>query len=296
MHLIRGSLASAKSPLKNAASPSSYAKPNATAPHSFRVTGTSIRTLIADPEPAAQEILRGLLKEQPGIEVVAVAGNGREAAEAINQFHPDLVFLDVHMPDGGGFEVLNEVRCAQMPAIVFMSGNEHFAARAFDVQAIDYLVKPCGRDRLQLSLDRVRAQLNQYQTNHIHDKIEALLTDLRREPRNNERIAIKSGGRILFLKLGEVDWIEAADNYVNLHSGQEAHLLRETMNRLEARLSSKRFVRISRSAMVNIERIKELQPVLHGEYAVVLGNGTKLTLTRAYREKLREVCLAEGGS
>src|SRR6266581_1083394 len=290
MHLIRGSLASAKSPLKSTGSPQPNGKPDAKVTQADLRDGTKIRTLIVDPEPAAREVLRALLKEETDIEVVAIAGSGREAAEAINQNHPDLVFLDLHMPDLGGFEVLKEIRCARMPAIVFMSGNEHFAAKAFEVQATDYLVKPCGRDRLQTCLQRVRSQLSQFQTDHFHKRLEALLTDLRREPRSNERIAIKSGGRIVFLRLGEVDWIEAADNYVNLHAGAEAHSLRETMNGLEGRLSPKQFVRISRSAMVNIERIKELQPVLHGEYVVVLGNGTKLTLTRAYREKLRQVC------
>ena len=292
MHLIRGSFASTESPLKNTGSPQHNGKPEKNVAHADARDETKIRTLVADPESTAREVLRALLQEEADIEVVASAGSGREAAEAINRFRPDLVFLDVHMPDVGGFEVLNEVRCARMPAIVFMSGNEHLAARAFDVQATDYLVKPCGRDRLKACLQRVRGQLSQFQTDHFHKKLEALLTDLRREPRSNERIAIKSGGRIVFLRLGEVDWIEAADNYVNLHSGPEAHSLRETMNRLEARLSPKQFVRISRSAMVNIERIKELQPVLHGEYVVVLGNGTKLTLTRAYREKLRQVCFA----
>jgi two-component system LytT family response regulator len=291
MHLVHGSLASAKSPLKTTASPSKLAQPETNGASGNGSNGRKIRTLVADPETAGRELLRGLLQDEKDIEILGVFGTGQETAAAINQCRPELVFLDVNMPGLTGFEVLKEVRCVEMPAIIFLSGTEEFAAKAFDVQAMDYLVKPCSRERLQSSLQRVRAQLDQFQTNHIHDKLDALLADLRREPRSTERIAIKSGGRILFVRLGEVDWIEAADNYVNLHTGQVSHLLRETMNGLEARLSPRRFVRISRSAMVNIEHIKELQPAMHGDYVVVLANGTKLTVTRAYREKLRELSM-----
>ena len=247
--------------------------------------------MIADDEPIAREALRSLLKQEQDVEIVGLSGSGREAADAINELAPDLVFLDIHMPELNGFEVLKEIRGPTMPAVIFVTANEEFAAQAFDVHAMDYLVKPCRRERLQQALQRVRERISRDQNAQLHEKIEALMASLRPEPKSAERIAIKSGGRIVFLRLADIDWIEAADNYVNLHVGQESHLFRETMNGLEARLSSKRFVRISRSAMVNIEQIKELQPMFHGEYGVVLRNGMRLTLTRGYREKMRELSL-----
>ena len=232
-----------------------------------------------------------MLKQEDDVEIVGLSGSGREAADAINELGPHLVFLDIHMPELNGFDVIKEIRGPKMPAIVFVTANEEFAAKAFDVHAMDYLVKPCRRDRVQRAVQRVRERIIHDQNAQLHEKIEALIASLRQEPKGAERIAIKSGGRIVFLRLADIDWIEAADNYVNLHVGQESHLFRETMNALEARLSSKRFVRISRSAMVNIENIKELQPMFHGEYVVVLRNGMRLTLTRGYREKMRELSL-----
>jgi two-component system LytT family response regulator len=250
-----------------------------------------MRTLIAEDESAAREGLWELLKKENDIEIVGVSGSGQEALEAINQLQPDLIFLDAHIAESGGIELLKQVPCGSAPVIVFVATNEALAARAFDFQAADYLVKPYRQDRLHHALRRVREQFNQSHTNQLHTRIEALLADLREESRSAERIAVKSGRRILFLRPEEIVWIEAADNYVNVHAAQESHLLRVTMNSFEGRLSCRRFVRISRSAMVNIEHIKQLQPVLHGEYEVVLGNGTKLTLSRGYRDKLRQVCL-----
>jgi two-component system LytT family response regulator len=292
MPLISKSVAlSDKSPQKKSSSPQSKGElENLKAGETGR-KNPKIRTLIADDEPVAREALRLLLNREQDVEIIGISGTGREAADAINKLAPDLVFLDVEMPELNGFDVLKEIRRPKMPAVIFVTANEEFAARAFDVHAMDYLVKPCRRDRLQIALQRVRERMNQCQASQLHEKVEALITNLRQEPRAAERIAIKSGGRILFLRLADIDWIEAADNYVNLHVGQESHLLRETMNALEARLSSKRFVRVSRSATVNIEHIKELQPLFHGEYLVLLRDGTRLTLTRGYREKVRELSL-----
>jgi two-component system LytT family response regulator len=288
MRLISESLAlPEKSPLKKTGSPQAKGESQ----NYGTRRDAKISTLIAEDEPVAREVLRSLLKQEHDVEIVRLSGTGREAADAINELRPDLVFLDIHMPELNGFDVLKEIRGPRMPAVIFVTGNEEFAAKAFDVHAMDYLVKPCRRDRLQQSLHRVRQRINHDRNAQLHEKIDALTASLQQAPKSAERIAIKSGGRIVFLRLADIDWIEAADNYVKLHVGQESHLFRETMNALEARFSSKRFVRISRSAMVNIEHIKELQPMLHGEYAVVLRNGMRLTLTRGYREKMRELSL-----
>jgi len=250
-----------------------------------------IRTLIADDEAVARERLRAMLSQEEDIEIVGVSGTGREAVEAINKLEPELVFLDVQMPELNGFDVVGQITCPRMPVIIFVTGNQEGAVRAFDVQAMDYLVKPCRRERLKTALERARGQLEKRNTTEIHEKLDALLAENRPETRLGERIAVKSDGRIVLLRLAEVDWIEAADNYVNLHVGAESHLLRETMSSLESKLPSERFLRISRSAIVNVEHIKELHPMFHGEYVVVLRNGSRLTLSRGYREKLRQFAL-----
>ena len=251
-----------------------------------------IRPLIVDDQLIARELLRRMLKDEPDIEIVGMPTSGTEAVEAINELGPDLVFLDVQMPELDGFGVLAQINRSKMPVVVFVTANDDFALRAFDVHALDYLVKPCTLDRFQTALQRARDQITRRQTKEIHQRLSALLDDVKTQPLQAERLAIKSGGRIVFLKLNEVEWVEAADNYVKLHVGNEAHLLRETMSALEARLPKERFLRISRSTIVNIEQIKELQPLFHGEYIVILRGGARLTLTRGYREKLRYLGLS----
>jgi two-component system LytT family response regulator len=250
---------------------------------------TTIRTLIVDDQLIARELLRRMLKDQPDIEIVGTAGTGPEAVEAILQLSPDLVFLDVRMPDLDGFEVISKISPDRMPVIIFVTANDDFARQAFDVHALDYLVKPCSSERFIAALDRVRRQLRRPNNGRMVERLSALIEDLRTEPRGPARLAVKAEGRIIFVKLTDVDWIEAADNYVKLHAGNDSHLLRETMNALESRLPHESFMRISRSTIVNIERIKELHPMFHGEYVVVLRNGTQLTLTRSYREKLGQL-------
>lgn len=251
-----------------------------------------IRTLIVDDQLMAREVLRRLLKDEPDIEIIGTPTSGREAVDAINTLAPDLVFLDVQMPELDGFAVLAQIRPERMPVIIFITANDDFALRAFDVHALDYLVKPCAPDRFQTSLGRAREQIRRNQTGAMHQRLAALLDDLKSEPRQTERLAVKSDGRIFFLKLAEIDWIEAADNYVKLHTGAETHLLRETMTALEDRLPGDRFLRISRSVIVNIEQIKELQPLFHGEYVVILRAGSRLTLTRSYRDQLGRLGLS----
>jgi len=245
-----------------------------------------VRTLIVDDQLLARELLRRMLISEPDIEVVGMPASGPEAVAAINSLGPDLVFLDVRMPELDGFGVLAQIDPVRMPVIIFVTANDDFALRAFEVHALDYLVKPCAPDRFQTALHRARNQIRRNQAGEIHRRLSALLEDVKAQPNLAERLPVKSEGRIIFLRLTDIDWLEAADNYVKLHAGSETHMLRDTMTALESKLPSNRFLRISRSAMVNMEQIKELQPMFHGEYVVILRNGVRLTLTRGYRDKL----------
>ena len=248
-----------------------------------------IRVVIADDEPLARERLRQLLESEDEIEVIAECTDGALAVVAIEEHKPDLVFLDVQMPELDGFEVLANISPAVRPSVIFVTAYDQFALRAFDVHAVDYLLKPFDRDRLQAALRRALERIRQKQTGDVNARLSALLAEVRSESKYIERLAIKASGRVVLLKVEDVDWVEAADNYVNLHAGSEAHLHRETMTSLEGRLPPNKFMRISRSTIVNVDRIKELQPLFHGEYAVILRNGTRLTLSRGYRDKLQQL-------
>jgi two-component system, LytTR family, response regulator len=246
----------------------------------------TIHTFIVDDEPLARERIRKLLAAEPDVHIAGEFADGREAVTAVHNRRPDLIFLDVQMPELDGFGVIEALRGEWPPVIIFVTAYDKFALRAFEVHAVDYLLKPFDRERFQKALDRARAQLRNHQTGELNHRLAALLEDLRPALKQCDRLTVKSEGRVLFLKTEEIDWVEAADNYVNLHLGAESHLLRETMTALEERLAPDKFLRINRSTIVNVERIKELQPMFHGEYVVILRNGTRLTLSRSYREKL----------
>jgi len=251
-----------------------------------------IRTLIVDDEALARERLRRLLAEASDIEVMGECTNGREAVDAIRRDSPDLVFLDIQMPELDGFGVLAALAGAQLPCVVFVTAHDKFALKAFEVHAVDYLLKPFDRERFATALQRAVDRVRRHETGRLNERLSALLADVRPAPKHPHRLAIKTEGRVMFLKTDDIDWIEAADNYVSIHVGNESHLLRETMTSIEARLSPEKFLRISRSSIVQVDRIKELQPLFHGEYAVILRNGTRLTLSRGYREKLQQLGLA----
>ena len=248
-----------------------------------------IRTLIVDDEPLARERLRKLLEAEKDIEIVGECDDGRAALAAIKKQPPDLIFLDIQMPELDGFEVLARMKCERTPAIIFATAYDKFALQAFEVHALDYLLKPFDRERFQTALNRARAHLERKRPDELEQRLASLLMDLKEGARGPERLAVKSQGRVLLLKLDEIDWIEAADNYVNLHVRNESHSIRETMTSFAARLDSKKFIRISRSALVNVERIKELQPLFHGDYVVILHDGTRLTLSRTHREKVQQL-------
>jgi two-component system LytT family response regulator len=247
-----------------------------------------IRTLVVDDEPMARERVLSLLEQEEDVEVVGECSDGNQALAAIQHQAPDLVFLDVQMPGLDGFGVIQGVGADKMPTVIFVTAYDEYAVRAFEVHALDYLLKPFGRDRFRETLKHARASLERRRAGDLGRRLLALVNDIKPEPAKLDRLVVKSGGRVFFIRTDDVDWIEAAGNYVRLHLGDESHLFRETMTRMEARLDPRRFARIHRSRIVNTERIKELQPWFNGEYVVVLSNGTKLPLSRGYRDKLQE--------
>lgn len=249
----------------------------------------SIRALIVDDEPLARERIRTLLSETSYVDVIGECENGQSAIHAIAKQQPDLLFLDVQMPELDGFAVLEAIAPHRMPVVIFVTAYDRYALRAFDVHALDYLLKPFDRERFYRALDRARGEIERRNEKDLSHRIVELLKDLKDEQRFLERLVIKSAGRVFFLRADEIDWIEAAANYVRLHVGKEAHLLREKMNTLEKRLDQNRFLRIHRSTIVNIERIKELHPGFRGEYVVTLHSGQRLTLSRGYRDKLQDL-------
>jgi two-component system LytT family response regulator len=247
-----------------------------------------IRMLVVDDEPLARERLTNLLAAEADIEVIGQCRDGEEAVTAIIDHTPDLVFLDVQMPAMNGFEVIEAVGTERMPLVIFVTAYDQHALKAFQVRALDYVLKPFDRERFQDALQRARTQIQRDETGDLGRRLLALVKDLRRDQPKTDRLVVKSGGRLFFLRADEIDWIEAAGNYLRLHVGTTTHLLRETMNAIEGRLDPEKFFRIHRSRIVNMERIQEMQPWLNGEYAVLLRTGTRLTLSRGYREKLQE--------
>jgi two-component system LytT family response regulator len=265
------------------------------------MTPELIRTLIVDDEPAARAALQSLLAADREIEVIGECADGRAAVERIEREHPDLVFLDVQMPGLSGFDALGRLDLAELPEVVFVTAYDEYALRAFEVHAADYLLKPFSDDRFHLALTRAKQQVHRRRLGHLNDRLVMLLDTVGRSgmagsPAAGQylrRFVIKSGGRATILAVRDIDWIEAEGDYVKLHTGKTSHLLRETMKRIEARLDPVRFVRIHRSTIVNIERIKEIQPFFHGEYVVLLHDGTSLKLARGYRQHL-ETALGGG--
>jgi two-component system, LytTR family, response regulator len=251
-----------------------------------------IRALIVDDEPIARRGIRLSLRGEKDVEIIGECGDGRAALLAIREQRPDLVFLDVQMPLLDGFGVVAALDYEHLPAIVFVTAYDEHAIRAFEAGALDYLLKPFERERFQKTLARARRQILQPGRDDLNRRLGALLDSLKPESREDEpsrtleRIPIKEAGRIIFLSVGEIDWIEAQGNYVQLHAGRESHLLRETMDGIERKLDPDKFLRLRRSTLVSIERIKELQPLFNGEYVVILQDGTRLSSSRRYRKNL----------
>ncbi|MEW6130095.1 MAG: LytTR family DNA-binding domain-containing protein [Acidobacteriota bacterium] len=255
---------------------------------------TKLRILIVDDESLAREKLAVLLAEDAEIDIIGECSNGLAAVAAIEERSPDLIFLDVQMPELDGFGVLETIKPDTLPFVIFVTAYDQYALRAFEVHALDYLLKPFDRERFEKALYRAKRQIEREQTRSINHQLVELLADLKARPKLLERLVIKSGGRVFFLRVEEIDWIESAANYVQLHVGQESHLLRETINSLAVRLDPDKFLRIHRSLIVNIERIKELLPWFHGKYTIVMRDGTQLTSSRGYREHLQKLLNQSG--
>jgi two-component system, LytTR family, response regulator len=250
-----------------------------------------IRVLIVDDEAHARARIRQALKDQPDFEVIGECANGREALQAIRRDLPDLVFLDIQMPRLTGFEV-----CAQLskdgvslPFIVFCTAYDQYALQAFEVHAIDYLLKPLDRDRFHQALDHVRAQARGALRGPGDQRFNDLLDALQAGAKQTDRLVFKQDGRVIFVRANTIDWVEADGNYVRFHCGNEAHYVRETLTGLEAQLPADKFMRVSRSAIVNLDRIKEFQQLFYGDYAVILQTGARLTLSRNYRNRLEKL-------
>ena len=247
-----------------------------------------IRTLIVDDEPVARRRIRRLLKTEEDISVVGESGDGRAAIEAIRTLQPDLVFLDVQMPEADGFAVLRAVGDV-MPAVVFVTAFDQYALGAFEVHALDYLLKPFNRNRFVDAVARAREHLARARGRAADPKVLELIDDLQTAKRHLTRFVVREAGRLLLVDAAQVDWIEAADNYAVLHAGAATHLVRETMVGLATELDPERFVRIHRSTIVQIDRVRELQPAFHGDFIVLLRDGTRLNMSRGYRSAIEAV-------
>ncbi len=245
----------------------------------------SIRVLLSDDEALARERLRGLLQEEPDLEIVAECGDGNSAIATIQRERPDLVFLDIQMPEVDGFGVVQALQDA-MPLTIFVTAYDRYAMKAFEVHALDYLLKPVGKERLAEAVERARRQLQQPPDGSFQRRVLELLGDMEARQQTPERIIIKADGEIVCLRPNEIDWAESAGNYVCLHVGGATHILRETITALESRLGPRQFMRVHRSTLVNVDRIKTLKPSLYGDYSILLRDGTKLTLSRGFRENV----------
>jgi two-component system, LytTR family, response regulator len=258
-----------------------------------QMIGSSIRVVVADDELLARKKLRLLLDSEPQVEVVAECSNGRETVSAIRSFRPDLLLLDIQMPDLDGFEVLSEISSDEMPPVIFTTAYDQYAIRAFEAHALDYLLKPFDQDRLHAAIWRagveIRKSKDQDLTNRVLALLSAVKSGKRPVPEFDDRLTIRTNGRVVFLNLEEIHWVEAAANYVRLNTGKDSYLFRETISRVSERLSTGSFVRIHRSMIVNINKIKELIPVNSGEYVVVLHSGKELSCSRGYRANLEQL-------
>jgi two-component system LytT family response regulator len=246
-----------------------------------------LTALIVDDEPLAREGLRLLLCQDPEVSGIREAKNGRDAVEAICGSRPDLVFLDVQMPGMDGFSVLQKVGPERMPPVVFVTAHDRYAIRAFEINAIDYLLKPVSAARFGQSLERAKARLGV--TEGAGRQIISLLETVASSSRYVKRLAVRSSSKTRFVTVADIDWIQAAENYAELHTGSSSHLLTATMSTLEKSLDPALFQRIHRSIIVNLSRIKEIQLGLHGEYVIALESGVQLHSGRTYHEKIKSL-------
>jgi len=260
-----------------------------------------MRVILADDEPLARQRLRRLLAAEAEIDILCECHDGPSTLDAVLRLRPDLLLLDIQLPELDGFGVLAGIPAGEIPLVIFVTAYDQHALRAFEVRALDYLVKPFDAPRLHAAIERARRELGgaaaaQGERTRLSALVEHLAMEqrelekslLKPGERHLQRVMLRSQGRVFFIRTADIDWIEAAGNYVRLHAGRESHLLRVTMNAIEQRLDPEHFLRIHRSTIVNIDRVRELHPWPSGEYTVVLRDGARLKLSRGFRERLAE--------
>jgi two-component system LytT family response regulator len=245
-----------------------------------------IRTLIVDDMMLARKRIRRYLGTNPDFEIIGECSDGREAVGAIRELKPDLLFLDIQMPELDGFQVLDEVGVELVPAVIFVTAYDQFALKAFEVHALDYLLKPFDRERFERTVKRVQAQVKREPSDGLKERLGDLMRDVNAQPKYLRRLMVKSHGHTIIIMTDEIDYIEAASNYLRVRAGKSAYLIRDRLSQLEARLDPEKFARIHRSTIVNIERIKEMHPLFNGDQVLLLHDSTKLIMSRRYREKL----------
>jgi two-component system LytT family response regulator len=248
-----------------------------------------IKTIIVDDEPLARKRVGQLLAKESDVEIIAECGDGLAAISAINDLQPDLIFLDVQMPEVSGFDVLRELDEEIAPAVIFVTAFDHFTIQAFDVSAVDYLLKPFGEERFRRAVNRARQRLQKESENHSDEPLLRLLDHLKLNNGFLERLIVNHKDRLVIVPVNDIDWIETYGNYLKIHSTGKTYLLRETMSNLTERINPEKFLRIHRSTLVNLDRIKQLQAMFGGQYTVVLRDGTELTLSRNYRKSVLDI-------
>ena len=252
------------------------------------MTKSEIKVLVVDDELLGRERILSLLREHADIKIVGECANGREAVEAIQNLKPDLVFLDVQMPKIDGFEVVEIIGAENMPAVIFVTAYDEYAIPAFEINAVDYLLKPFDKERLEKAVDRARREIKRHEQSpaEIKENLRELLKEVKNEPKYLKRIPVKAASGTTLVPTEEIDWISAAGHYLELHTGDETHLIREKLSVIETKLDPQMFMRIHRSTIVNLDRIKSLHPMFNGDQLVILKNGSELNLSRNYYDKL----------
>lgn len=250
---------------------------------------SELRCVVVDDEPLARDLLRGMLEAYSDVEVVAECADGRTALRAIRKLDPDLVFLDVQMPKMDGFDLVQELDPETMPSIVFVTAYDRYALRAFEIHALDYLLKPFDEERLDRALTRARDHLGRADRGEELSRVLALLEDLGARDRYPDRIAIRRSDRTILQPVVDIDWLEADGKHVKFHVGDRTFAIREAMSRIERLLDPRTFLRVSRSAIVNVDRIREVQPWFHGDHVIVLQSGDQVTTTRTYRSSVNRL-------
>jgi two-component system, LytTR family, response regulator len=249
-----------------------------------------VRVLIADDEPPARAKVRRFLSADPEVEIVGEAGSGPEAVDAVHRLRPDLLFLDIQMPGADGFGVLGALDAGTLPQVVFVTAYDEYALRAFEVHAVDYLLKPFDADRFRTALARAKERVRaRPPVDDLEQRIRRALADVRTPPAYLDRVLVRTGDRAVFLRTEEIDWLAAEENYVRLHAGPASYLVRGTLAGLEERLDPAKFIRVHRSHIVNLGSIRELHPWSHGDWMIVLRDGRELMLSRRYRDRLPEL-------